>query len=422
MGSDPVAAARVERAEHYHPEPRSSRKGIGLCLSGGGYRATLFHMGALRRLNELGVLANPQLRTVSSVSGGSISSAFLALGFGWPLTHVVPTGEWNAKFAGPLRTFTRQDIRTGAFFRSFLPGKTAVTELAKSYDEALRRLSGEPAPVKLSVVPRRPEFIFCATDLSFGVNWESTARRIGDYQAGYVPTPDSWTVGLAVAASSCFPPVFQPLYVPFTLGQWRDGDAQSADEATWRAAMQNLRLTDGGDYDNMGLEPVWKNHAFVLVSDAGGLFDFQADRDILWRIQRYQAVQELQSRALRKRWLIASFDENSMDGAYWGVGSARSRYDASDTSGYSKDLAKEVIAPIRTDLDAFSDVEAAVLENHGYLLADKAVLTHSPGAATCPSAPLAAPHPEWLPPAASENRVREALAGSEKRKVPFGRR
>ncbi|PYO41029.1 MAG: hypothetical protein DMD33_15450 [Gemmatimonadetes bacterium] len=46
-----------------------ARSGVGLCLSGGGFRATLFHLGALRRLNELGVISKPD--TISSVSGGA---------------------------------------------------------------------------------------------------------------------------------------------------------------------------------------------------------------------------------------------------------------------------------------------------------------------------------------------------------------
>src|SRR5437867_10449977 len=52
------------------------RPGIGLALSGGGFRATLFHCGALWRLNELGYLQ--KLARVSSVSGGSIAVAVAA--------------------------------------------------------------------------------------------------------------------------------------------------------------------------------------------------------------------------------------------------------------------------------------------------------------------------------------------------------
>src|SRR6266699_2742085 len=53
-----------------HPRP-----GVALCLSGGGYRAMLFHLGALWRLNELAYL--PQLTRISSVSGGSITAGVL---------------------------------------------------------------------------------------------------------------------------------------------------------------------------------------------------------------------------------------------------------------------------------------------------------------------------------------------------------
>src|SRR5207302_2179479 len=56
---------------------KQPQKGIGLCLSGGGYRAMLFHLGALWRLNELGYL--PKLARVSSVSGGSITAGVLGM-------------------------------------------------------------------------------------------------------------------------------------------------------------------------------------------------------------------------------------------------------------------------------------------------------------------------------------------------------
>ena len=56
------------------PEP-----GLALCLSGGGYRAMLFHLGALWRLNNAGYLS--RLDRISSVSGGSITAGML--GFAW---------------------------------------------------------------------------------------------------------------------------------------------------------------------------------------------------------------------------------------------------------------------------------------------------------------------------------------------------
>src|SRR5688572_13640538 len=79
-----VTAADVQRADleredisqgpaQRQPEP-AARRGIALCLSGGGYRAALFHLGAITRLNEQGVLA--QVNTFSCVSGGSILGGY----------------------------------------------------------------------------------------------------------------------------------------------------------------------------------------------------------------------------------------------------------------------------------------------------------------------------------------------------------
>src|SRR3954468_16384773 len=56
------------------------RPGTALCLSGGGYRAMLFHLGGLWRLNELGLLSG--LARVSAVSGGAIAASALAVA--WP--------------------------------------------------------------------------------------------------------------------------------------------------------------------------------------------------------------------------------------------------------------------------------------------------------------------------------------------------
>src|SRR5205085_4179156 len=70
---DPVSPVRPIPTDDGSP-PLS---GIALCLSGGGYRAMLFHVGALWRLNELAFL--PKLTRVSSVSGGSITAGVLAL-------------------------------------------------------------------------------------------------------------------------------------------------------------------------------------------------------------------------------------------------------------------------------------------------------------------------------------------------------
>src|SRR5713226_3113267 len=68
------------------PQDVDPTTGIGLCLSGGGYRAMLFHLGALWRLNEFGMLS--KLDRISSVSGGSITAG--VLGMNWSQLAFIP--------------------------------------------------------------------------------------------------------------------------------------------------------------------------------------------------------------------------------------------------------------------------------------------------------------------------------------------
>ena len=175
-------------------------------------------------------------------------------------------------------------------------------------------------------------------------------------------------------------------------------------------------MTDGGVYDNMGLEPVWKSHRVVLVSDAGGLMDAEADKNFFWRIQRYQSIQDTQARALRKRFLISGYTQGTINGAYFGVASSPTHYPAARDPGYSKALAMDVIRNIRTDLDAFSEVEQAVLMNHGYALVDAAVRTHVPELIVTDAA-FAVPFPEFAPQAIGEDELSRRLAESEHRKL-----
>ena len=87
-------------------------EGCGLALSGGGYRASLFHIGALWRLNEMGWLS--KLNEISSVSGGSITSAYL--GLRWKDLRFVGGVAENFRevFVTPLREMCATTIDVGA--------------------------------------------------------------------------------------------------------------------------------------------------------------------------------------------------------------------------------------------------------------------------------------------------------------------
>ncbi|MEZ5065804.1 MAG: patatin-like phospholipase family protein [bacterium] len=394
------------------------REGVGICLSGGGYRAVLFHLGALRRLHELGILARPDLR-VSSVSGGSFVAAVWAAAVARnPNWHA----DWIRDVESPLRALTRQDVRTRALALRLLPWNwTRGHVSAESVAGRLHALAGVP----LSDMPVSPEFRLCSTDLAFGANWEFRRDEMGDWLAGYVKTSPEWTLARAAAASACFPPLFGPVPVRVPASEFRRSGAKRSRPEQWQEAIGDLRLTDGGNYDNLGLEPVWKRVSWLLVSDAGGAYQFQSDRNFLWRLMRYAGTLESQCRSLRKRWLMSGY-RTVFGGAYWSVRSATSRFpgvpaDEVSPAEYSKAFAFDVVARIRTDLDAFSEGEAAVLMNHGYFTANRAVLAHAPELVAGTAPPLAAPEPGWAPPALVEEELRRRLAGSDRRRV-FGRR
>ena len=393
----------LHAVERYVPPPEPVRQGIALCLSGGGYRALLFHLGAVTRLNELGILA--QLKTISSVSGGSIFSARLASAPLHPISGSVSSADWEREVGSPLRAFAARNIRTPAILRRLLPWNwfrtsTGVEALAEAY-------RGVTA-FSLPDLPERPNFLLCSTDMAFGVNWIFERRRLGDYQAGYATPPAGYPLARAVAASSCFPPVFNPLPIGLDPADLKGGKARKSPARD--RLIRGLRLTDGGNYDNLGLEPVWKSHAMVLCSDGGAIFDFQPDRGLFWRLKRYLAITDRQTRALRKRWLIGGFIDGTFEGTYWGVASAVQSFEVDVRPAYSKEFAEETIAHIRTDLDAFSDAEAAVLENHGYTLAEAAVRRHLRQLLPSPVPPMSLPH-AWIP----EEEARRFLKGSDKR-------
>jgi NTE family protein len=382
--------------------PRARREGTALCLSGGGFRAALFHAGAIRRLNELGVLS--EVRTVCSVSGGSIASGLLATV--WPRLERDGKRFTNlqALFEQPLRAFCGRNIRNRPLLwgrldprnwpRLASPTFSATDLLAAEYE----RLLGS---VRLRDLPEHPRFVFCAANLQTGVSFELTSQFIGDYVLGY-SEPGGFTVAEAVAASSSFPFAFPPLVRAVDVQSFTGGDARAV--ASGFRPGPRIALTDGGVYDNMGLEPAWKSHAVVLVSDGGTPFEIKS-RIRTWlvpRLQRSFQVVANQALAVRKRWLIAAYLREVYGGTYWGLGTDRDEYQvpgAERPAGYSGRVLDR-LRLVRTDLDRFSPAEQSVLMNHGWALAGAAVSRWS-SALISQAAPPQPPDPTLLDPDAA---------------------
>lgn len=352
---------------------------IGLALSGGGFRACLFHAGALLRLNELGLL--PRLSEVSSVSGGSITAA--VLGRAWARLEFDEAGvarSFGPEVLEPLRRFCGRTHDVPALLLGLaLPWKSPVRRLAEAYD---RWLFQGATLQDLPADGRGPRFTIYATSFDTGASVRLSRPYLGDYHLGLVREP-RLSLALAVAASSGFPPFFAPLQLSLPCEDWEPMPGADLYGDAWRR--ERLWLGDGGIYDNLGLERVADRCDVVLVSDAGAPFQPLGGRlglRLSWlsRTKRVLDIAVEQTRALRKRQLIADFKAGARRGTYWGIATQIGDYGL-EARGRRPALlgdqpATARLARTRTRLDAFLPGEQARLIDWGYALADAAVRRH----------------------------------------------
>lgn len=388
-----------------HPES------LALCLSGGGFRAVLFHLGALRRLNELGLLG--KIDTFSATSGGSIVAALLATLFTKePAARAGFSPErWDESVAAPLRALTREDLQRGArplrlFARSLFRPQARAEAFSSRLEELL-------SPLKLRDLPPAPRFVFCATDFLRSVPWLFERDRMGSRQLGWTSPPDGATLARAVAASSCFPRSISPLPAPLDPALLAGGTA--APGTARDEAIRRLALTDGATHAHLGLDPVWKTHTTVLVSEAGAFPRPRPPKRPLPPADPLRFGIDSEGQEIRRRRLVSGFVSGHLGGTFWSLSSAPSSYRV--PFGYSKALARDVLCSMRAGLDPVTDAEAAVLQNHGYLTADAALRTHTSHLLPRLVPHLQVPCPGWSPADPEiEKRVRLAFAESARRR------
>ena len=406
MKPDQTATTRGQLEPADAPDqPGTRRHGRALCLSGGGYRAALFHLGAVRRLNELGILA--QLDTVSGVSGGSILANLVAdprLDFTRSDGLV---GGFEDHVADPLRRLASRNIRTPALLsklkpRNWFAGDAAIRALADQFADAIGWWS---KPLRDNDIVG-PAIITGATEVGYGVDWvfeDPTAHRphgrVGDYRLGYAAPPPSLRIADIVAASCALPPFFAPMLLDGEAMHLTGGHPGLESPQERQAILRNIRLTDGGVYDNLGLEPVWKRHATVLVSDGGGVFRARTERTVVGRTLRILGIATNGGQSVRSRWLHAGYGRGVLTGTSWAL-------DVVVDGCYPRETT-ELINAIRTDLDVFSEQEQHILERHGYLVADARVRAHAPEliARDAPSRP---PHDDIADPAVANRALADS--------------
>ncbi|MDB5516896.1 MAG: Patatin [Tardiphaga sp.] len=408
---------------------RSAFRGrIGLALSGGGFRASLFHIGVLARLAEMDLLRG--IECLSCVSGGSIIGAHYYLHVRHLLQskpdHQITANDYIAivrNIADEFLAGVQRNIRTrvaaewktnlkmmfvgnysrtlrvGELYESELFGKVNDGEGEKDrwLDELTIVPNGEPATfTPKSHNWRRqakvPNLILNATTLNTGHTWQFTASWMGEPPAGinseidanyrlqrlyHDEAPPPWRktrLGSAVAASSCVPGLFEPLPIA---GLYPD---------------RVLGLVDGGVHDNQGTSALLEQDCTVmLVSDASGQMDtldvapfgllsvpLRANSILQSRVREAQ-FGELAAR--RRAGLLSGLmflhlkkdlDSEAVDWIDCQDPSERPSRSPLTSYGVQKKVQRQ-LAAIRTDLDSFSDTEAYALMTSGYLMAKGAL-------------------------------------------------
>jgi NTE family protein len=342
------------------------RDETALCLSGGGYRAMVFHVGVLWRLYEANLLGS--IARFSSVSGGSITSGLLALK--WKALSF-DASRLNADFVPqvvkPIRALASVTIDADAVVLGGLFPGSIAERVAAAYDEHLFK------GATLQDLPDQPRFVINATNVQSGALWRFMKPYMRDYRVGEFKTP---TIPLshAVAASSAFPPVLSPFQLRLDPDGFTPGSGLDLQREPFTS---RVFLTDGGVYDNMGLETAWKQYRTVLISDAGGKLGAEEEPNTDWARHSYRVLNlvDNQVRSLRKRQTIDAFKSGVRKGTYWGIRTDIGDYGLADAlpCPHASTLA---LAATPTRLRRLPDDLQDRLINWGYAVCDAALRAH----------------------------------------------
>ena len=424
---------------------------LGLALSGGGFRAALFHIGVLARLAELDLLR--QVQVLSTVSGGSIVGAMYYLKLKQLLEDKRPDGLKPSKSAyillvHELESEFLKGVQSNILIRTLVnPFKNAKMLLSDDFSRSDRLSelyhetfyqpvwSAKPGSFTdwlldvlcikdaraiylkdLKIYPpgtqegfdiraynqsaeyKIPMLSINATTLNSGEHWKFTASSAGVgvktqanqpieslYPQQYYDDPAltqqqrdklaSLTLSDAVAASACVPSLFTPLSI-------HDLYQQNGEEIV-------VELVDGGVYDNQGLATLSEEKcSHTICSDASGQLQFVRtpssklvsvifrSNDILMIRVRENETENLNSQPNTGFWHLRDYFEGTSH-----FPSFSTPVDRSDGTSNGQVY---LLSAIRTDLDAFTNIEANALMYDGYCLCDR-FINQSAGLKKAPS-------------------------------------
>jgi NTE family protein len=328
----------------------------------------IFHVGVLWRLNEAGYL--PRLARISSVSGGSITAGVLGLKWSRLAFDGAKVAQgFRAEVVDPLRALAGRTIDAGAIVGGvILPGVSVGERVEAAYR---KHLFGDAT---LQALPDQPRFVINATNVQSGALWRFSKPYLADYRVGRVLKPAlplarrRRLVGISARAL--------PGGSGLRAQDW-EAPAAAGVDLGHEPFTTEVVLSDGGVYDNLGLETAWKRYQTVLVSDAGGKMQPEAEPERDWarHVLRILEIIDNQVRSLRKRQVIAAYLRGERTGAYWGIRTNIADYRLPDALAcpFDRTLA---LAAIATRLARMEAEQQERLINWGYAVCDAALRRH----------------------------------------------
>jgi predicted acylesterase/phospholipase RssA len=398
-------------------------KKVGLALSGGGFRASFFHIGVLSRLAELDLLH--EVEVISTVSGGSIVGALFYLHLKQLLEQKNDADIRKEDYEEILKRIeadflkaVQKNIRMRVFgnllsnFRMFSKSYSRSDRIGELYAKHFYKPVLNKSKISMSDLKVQPKdgpenfhpykhnkdrrckapiLVLNATTLNTGHNWQFTATWMGEppstntdvdkntrlrrlyYNEAYEERHKHFPMGAAVAASACVPGLFHPL--PIT---------NLYEEVT-------VQLVDGGVHDNQGVISLLQEKCtYIICSDSSCQIGYYPDpkTNIFSSLLRSNSilmdrVREEEISAFEPRLNATSISEFVLlhlkkdlvqPEKTWIGGSNKPDQIlvANGQTDYGVDRrVQALLAEIRTDLDSFTEVEAYSLMGSGYLMAEK---------------------------------------------------
>ena len=355
---------------------------IGIALSGGGVRAAVFHLGVLGRLAEDGLLE--KITRISTVSGGSLVTGLIysIAGNKWPTSDFY----LNKCLVQTRHYLTKTDIQRQALFRGGSHPIDLIQRRANLIAKSIQDCWG--ISVSLNDIPLDPRWILNATTYESGKNWRfMPQRRMGDYVVNYIANPNI-SLTDAMTASAAYPSLIGPLVLDTKDYSWFKFEGQ--EQITTQPQFKKLHLWDGGVYDNLGVEALFKiqekheyqdDYNFLVVSDASNSIEIRKHSTLFWkRAHRLMTAAMDQGRSLRSRTLINHFETHNNSGVYFKIGNTGHKIlesveidneliDKLTKNSLSLKDAKSA-KDFKTTLRKLTDAEYDLLYRHGWEVAN----------------------------------------------------